>query len=140
MIELVRVELVFCLRGGFSHLGTAFDIRQGVIARKLRNDGIFNHRLFADVIAGAWKNDAPTVPKVTKDTGSLSLYSGNGFGFIDILYGDIAKDYFGAAVSAGDINSDGKADLIIGIPGFDAPGTKPVKDAGAVRVLSGAGF
>jgi hypothetical protein len=46
-------------------------------------------------------------------------------------------------VSAGYINSDGKADLIIGIPGFDLPATpttKIIKDAGAVKVLSGAGF
>jgi hypothetical protein len=92
---------------------------------------------YADIISGAPKNDAPAVPKVTKDVGSLTLYSGNGFDFIDMLYGDNAKDYFGSSIATGDINADGKADLIIGIPGFDAPGDKPVKDAGAVKVISG---
>ena len=39
------------------------------------------------------------------------------------------------------VNSDGKTDLIIGIPGKDIPATpttKIIKDAGAVQVVSGA--
>jgi outer membrane protein assembly factor BamB len=95
---------------------------------------------YTDIIAGAWKDDKAAA-KAIQDTGSVSVFSGNGYAPIgSTLYGDVAKDYFGAAVSAGDINSDGKADLIIGIPGFDAPAAKPIKDAGAVRVLSGAGL
>jgi hypothetical protein len=96
----------------------------------------------ADIIAGASKDDKPTVPKITKDTGSVSVWSGNGYAPIgSALYGRVAKDYFGFSVSAGDINSDGKEDLIIGIPGFDIPSTpttKIIKDAGKVQVLSGA--
>ena len=96
---------------------------------------------YADIIAGAWKDNAPTIPKLTKDTGSVSVWSGNGYALIDTVYGDAANDYFGAAVSAGDVNSDGKFDLIIGIPGFDTLlDTKPVKEAGGVKVLSGAGL
>jgi uncharacterized delta-60 repeat protein len=94
----------------------------------------------ADIIVGASKDDEPAT-KVIKDTGSVSVFSGNGYAQIgSTIYGDVAKDYFGTAVSSGDINSDGKADLIIGIPGFDVPAAKPVKDAGAVRILSGAGL
>ncbi len=92
----------------------------------------------ADIIAGAWKDDKTAVPKAIKDTGSLSVWSGDDYAPIATLYGDLSKDYFGAAVSTGDINSDGKDDLIIGISGFDAPATKPKKNAGAVRVMSGA--
>lgn len=56
--------------------------------------------------------------------------------------GDVSKDAFGSSVSAGDVNGDGKADVIIGIPGFDIPSqcrpAKTIKDAGAVKVQSGA--
>ncbi|MEZ5493542.1 MAG: FG-GAP repeat protein [Pseudomonadales bacterium] len=94
----------------------------------------------ADIIAGAWKDDkASSNPKKPiKDAGSVSIFSGNGYAPITVLYGTAAKDFYGFAVSAGDINSDGNADLIIGVPGFDAPGVKPIKDAGKVTVLSGA--
>jgi uncharacterized delta-60 repeat protein len=96
---------------------------------------------FADIIVGALKDDKPTAAKAIKDAGSVSVFSGGSYAPIgSALYGGVAKDYFGTSVSAGDINSDGKDDLVIGIPGFDAPGTKLVKDAGAVRVLSGAGL
>jgi uncharacterized delta-60 repeat protein len=103
--------------------------------------GDVNADSYADIIVGAWKDDSPIVPKALKDAGGVSVWSGNGYALIDTVYGDAAHDYFGTAVSAGDINSDGKFDLIIGIPGFDTLlDTKPVKDAGAVRVLSGAGL
>ena len=106
--------------------------------------GDVNDDGYADIIAGAAKDDNPAVPKITKDTGSVSIWSGDDYSPIgSALYGSIAKDYFGTAISAGDINSDGKADLIIGIPGFDVPATpttKTIKDAGVVRVLSGAGL
>jgi hypothetical protein len=49
--------------------------------------------------------------------------------------GDADSDYFGSSVSgAGDINSDGYADLIVGANGHDYQG---LNDAGAVYVYSG---
>ncbi|HSC76424.1 MAG TPA: FG-GAP-like repeat-containing protein [Pseudomonadales bacterium] len=92
----------------------------------------------ADLIAGAWKDDNPTVdpPKPVKDAGSVSVWSGDGYGLITTLYGDTAKDYFGSAVSAGDINSDDRLDLVIGVPGLDA--SAKVKEAGKVMVVNGA--
>jgi hypothetical protein len=114
---------------------TKINLGNSVAAGDVNADG------YADIIAGAWKDNAPTIPKITKDTGSVSVWSGNGYALIDTVYGDAANDYFGAAVSAGDVNSDGKFDLIIGIPGFDTLlDTKPVKEAGGVKVLSGAGL
>jgi hypothetical protein len=92
---------------------------------------------FADIIAGAWKDDKQA-EKLVKDAGSVSVWSGDGYSLIDTLYGDASKDYFGSALGAGDINSDGKADLVIGIAGDDIPATKTLKDAGTVQIVSGA--
>jgi hypothetical protein len=104
--------------------------------------GDVNGDSYADIIAGASKDDLPTVPKVTKDTGSVIFWSGNGYVQIGSkLNGSAANDYFGASISAGDVNGDGKADVLIGIPGKDIPATptiKVVNDTGVVKVLSGA--
>ena len=83
-----------------------------------------------DIIAGASQNDSSSIKK----TGSVTVWNGATYAPVKTVYGDTFGDLFGAAVSTGDINSDGKADLIIGIPSFDAP----QKDVGAARVLSGA--
>jgi hypothetical protein len=97
----------------------------------------------ADIIAGASKDDMPAMPKIIKDTGSVSVFDGSSHTLITTLYGDVSKDAFGTAVSAGDVNSDGKADVIIGIPGKDIPPALPIKtikDSGAVKVVSGVMF
>ncbi|MCC7516800.1 MAG: FG-GAP repeat protein [Pseudomonadales bacterium] len=95
----------------------------------------------ADLVAGAPKDDKSGTPKPIKDTGSISVWNGAGYAPMPSVYGDVTKDYFGTAISTGDINNDGNADIIIGIPGFDvppAPPAKTIKDAGAVTVLNGA--
>lgn len=104
--------------------------------------GDVDHDTYADLIVGAPKDDKPTSNpnKPIKDAGSVTVYSGNGFAPVTTLYGDAAKDYFGSTVRAGDINSDDFVDLIIGIPNFDALAMKPIKDAGKVSVVSGAGL
>jgi hypothetical protein len=97
----------------------------------------------ADIIAGAWKDNKPTTnpKKPIKMVGSVAVFSGDGYAQIgETKYGDVAKDYFGFAVSAGDINSDGKADIIIGIPNFDDPANKKLKDIGSVKIINAAGL
>jgi hypothetical protein len=84
-----------------------------------------------DIIAGAPQT---TTAAASNGTGSVTVWNGATYAPVKTVYGDAFGDLFGAAVSTGDINSDGKADLIIGIPSFDAP----QKDVGAARVLSGA--
>lgn len=93
---------------------------------------------YADLIAGTRLDDSLSDLPATKDTGSVSVWSATDNSDMKILYGTAAKDYFGSAVSAGDINRDGKADLIIGIPGLDITAVKPIKDAGTVKIVSGA--
>ena len=48
------------------------------------------------------------------------------------------SDGFGAALTVGDFDDDGLADLAIGIPAEDVGSTTPVANAGAVAVLTGA--
>ena len=101
-----------------------------------------NNDVYADIIVGAPKAANPTaVPKAIAATGSVRIYSMLS-GSLQLLgsplYGVKKGDLFGASVSAGDIDGDGKADLIIGIPGQDVPSIKLQKDAGGVDVVSGA--
>ncbi|MCC7516866.1 MAG: FG-GAP repeat protein, partial [Pseudomonadales bacterium] len=103
--------------------------------------GNINDDSYADLIAGAPKGDNPTTLKITRDTGSVTVWHGTDFMPISTLYGDKKGDLFGASVSAGDINSDSRLDIIIGIPGFDLPtASKLIKDAGKVTVVNGVGF
>lgn len=93
-----------------------------------------------DFILGALKGDSPTAPKSTKDTGSVFVLNGIN-GSTVVRYGDKKGDSFGRAVSAGDINADGKADILVGIPGKDVTVTidgkpKVLKDAGGVTILN----
>lgn len=88
-----------------------------------------------DIIASAPQDN--NVPTATNGTGSVTVWNGATYAPIKTMYGDAFGDLFGAAVSAGDINADGKADLIIGIPNKDVELESSVqKDAGGVKVLN----
>ncbi|MEZ5495041.1 MAG: FG-GAP-like repeat-containing protein [Pseudomonadales bacterium] len=97
-----------------------------------------------ELLAGAPKGDSPTLPKITKDTGNVTVWQLNGMTFDELrtVYGSKKGDQFGAALAVGDVNGDDKADLIIGAPAADTMADvkgkqKPQKDAGVVSVLSG---
>lgn len=95
--------------------------------------GNFNGDDFADVAIGA--------PFALKDRGTITLFLGSKdfsqlpstrIEFIGVDDGD----NFGAALAMGDLNSDGKSDLIIGAPGGDGPNnSRP--DVGEAYVIYG---
>ncbi|MBK8102005.1 MAG: FG-GAP repeat protein [Cellvibrionales bacterium] len=93
-----------------------------------------------DVIVGASKDNKPA-KKPIKGAGSISIWSGDDFGLITKVYGSASKEALGTTVAAGEVNGDGYDDVMVGVTGADTPAVapaKPVKDTGAVQVLSGA--
>jgi hypothetical protein len=97
---------------------------------------------YADVIAGA-PRDETGVKQSVRHPGSVSVWRGDKQALIKTLYGNAPKDLYGSAVSAGDIDGDGKSDVIIGVSGDDVPETptaRLLKDAGSVQFQSGAGL
>ena len=92
--------------------------------------GDVNGDLYADVIVGADGSDGNGV-----DSGMARVFSGKDWSVLYTWYGDNAGDQLGGAVaSAGDVDGDGRDDLIVGMRFDDDGGT----DSGSARVYSGA--
>lgn len=96
-----------------------------------------------DIIAGAPKEDIPATSgsKKITDAGGVSIWThstGTTFDLFTTLQGESAKDYFGTAVSAGHIDGDGKAEVLVGAPSDDIPAIKTIKDGGSVSIYAGA--
>jgi hypothetical protein len=93
----------------------------------------FNGDGFSDVLAGASREDTPSV-----DAGRAFVYFGSGGTFDTTadgtLSGAAASDLFGEGVGCGDFNADGYSDAVIGARSNDAAGN----EAGRAYVYVGA--
>ncbi|MFD9906777.1 FG-GAP and VCBS repeat-containing protein [Streptomyces sp. NPDC059063] len=79
---------------------------------------------------------ATRTSKITQDSPGVPGVGESG-GYVGDDYN--SGDMFGYALSAGDVNGDGYADVAVGVPGEDVKaGTKNVQDAGSVVLLKGA--
>lgn len=89
---------------------------------------------FADVIVGA----PGPFNGTNRDPGYAVVYSGQSHGVLFTLTGDQDGDRFGFAVDgAGDVNGDGRPDLIVGAPNAANNNGGHIPAAGVARVFSG---
>ncbi|GAA0650715.1 beta strand repeat-containing protein [Brevundimonas lenta] len=83
-----------------------------------------------DLIVGVYQED-----NNGQNSGSALVYSGVDGALLHTFNGSVPAEMFGTSVaSAGDVDGDGQADLIVGAPGDDVTAT----NAGAAYVYSGA--
>jgi hypothetical protein len=110
-----------------------------------------NNNGFADLVIGAPKDNYTGSPKDIKGVGSVSVWAGAAteplalLGSNSTLYGSAKGVQFGASVSAGDTNRDGKADVLMGVPGQDESVEingkyKMQKDAGRALLMNGSSY
>ena len=87
-----------------------------------------------DIVVGATGVSALACVDVPR-TGRVYVYSGATGATLWQVDGEAAGDQFGAAVgAAGDVDADGRADVLVGAPCHDGPAGV---DAGRAQVLSG---
>jgi hypothetical protein len=154
IIEAGVVQVLYGSAGGLTGAGSQI-FRQGAggvgdtpeggdgFGRALAA-GDFNNDGFADLAVGVFGENAGA----TSGAGAVQVLYGSAGGLTgagsQIFSQDSpgvggtaeAFDLFGVALSAGDFNSDGFADLGVGVP-FEDVGA--IQDAGAINVLYGSG-
>ena len=128
--------------GGFHGTATVFSGKDGStiwqftgptindrLGQSVSGAGFVDNDLYPDLIAGAVNDDTQGSVR-----GAAYVYSGQTGNIIGRFYGDSLDDAFGWSVSeAGDVNNDGRDDLIVGARYDDNTGTS----SGMARVFSG---
>jgi hypothetical protein len=116
------------------HYGLSSDTGFGT---SVSGAGDVNGDGYSDLIVGS-----PAYYTMESQYGRFTIIPGNYPGANSTVtgwagVGVVKMDQMGASVSgAGDVNGDGFSDIIVGIPGFDAPAAQ---DAGSVRAYFGGG-
>ena len=144
-VDVGAVSVLYGSAGGlgtaggrlFTQVGSATE--PGDLFGYALSAGDFNNDGAADLAAGAPLEDASSIV----DAGAVSVLYGSAGGLgtaggrLFTQVGSAAEpgDWFGYALSAGDFNNDGAADLAAGAPFEDA---SSIVDAGAVSVLYGS--
>ncbi|HKE00893.1 MAG TPA: hypothetical protein VKE69_07785 [Planctomycetota bacterium] len=71
----------------------------------------------------------------SSDAGRVRVISGaNGVTVLDDVSGSATNDRLGASIAMADITGDGRADVVVGVPGADAGGS----DRGAIWIVDGS--
>ncbi len=93
--------------------------------------GDFNRDGRSDVVVGAPKNDVGQTAPGNKDTGRAYVFVTPGTGPVNTaavsvpqFTGEAFGDRFGTSVAAGDVNGDGRADIVVGATDNDAGGDR----------------
>ena len=90
-----------------------------------------------DVDGDGWTELMITSPGASGGGGQAEIFSWDGSGLTSTwLVNSSGNDALGAAAAGADVNGDGFSDVIIGVPGADAPG-EPGIDHGGVFVYFG---
>jgi hypothetical protein len=112
------------------------EVKGNLLGRAVAGAGDVNNDGNDDVIVGMPKDDVLGMSaKIMKDAGAAAVYSGADGSKLFRIEGEGAGDWFGFAVAgAGDLDSDGQADVVVGAPRHDPLGNIGIllKDAGAV--------
>ncbi len=108
----------------YTYLGTVSSTLAAVSsAGDINGDGI------GDLIIGAWGADDNGL-----DSGTVRVLSGVNGAVLYTFTGDAAGDAMGRVAGAGDVDGDGRDDLIVGFPSSGVSSSPP----GGARVISGA--
>jgi len=120
---------VFSGRNGDTLYFFTGEARNDNFGNSVASAGDVNNDGYADLIMGAWGNDAGG-----SNTGRAYVFSGLNGDTLAVFTGEAEGDCFGWSVaSAGDVNNDGYADVIVSAPLNSAGGS----ETGRVYVFSG---